>query len=182
MYKENKINGHKNDSRPVFVTRKPLTSTMSSNTRYYHLPCFVFSCIAIFCPTSQFHNVFYKNFTICGNKNDQNNYCIRTLIGVINQSVNELIFIKLTALDFNPCKGKICIFLLTHQKVYRKANYTSCLFFPQRERERERERERGDRPASLERLRMSSWIPSLPSVSFKCIAADATSSGVTFPS
>lgn len=37
-------------------------------------------------------------------------------------------------------------------------------------------------PMSLERLLMSSWTPSFPSVSFKYIAADATSSGVTFPS
>jgi len=35
---------------------------------------------------------------------------------------------------------------------------------------------------SLERLLMSSWTPSLPNVSFKYIAAAATSSGVTFPS
>lgn len=42
--------------------------------------------------------------------------------------------------------------------------------------------ERNDRPLSLERLLMSSWIPSFPNVSFKYIAAEATSSGVTFPS
>ena len=39
-----------------------------------------------------------------------------------------------------------------------------------------------NRPLSFERLLTSSWIPSLPNVSFKYIAADATSSGVTFPS
>lgn len=37
-------------------------------------------------------------------------------------------------------------------------------------------------PLSLEILVMSSWTPSLPSVSFKYIAAAATSSAVTFPS